>query len=76
MQVILSSDEYNELKRIKDSEYFKLEKQYADLYREYKELKRENENLTRQIFELVKNNSNDNFIKKAKESPKRGGFYF
>ena len=63
MQVILSSDEYNELKRVKDNEYFKLERQYADLYREYKELKREKENLTRQIFELVKNNNNDNFIK-------------
>ena len=77
MQIILTEDEYNELKSqsCKDAYAYETNKQIYLLERKIDELKRENDRLARENCELLLNNCKGVSVKIEQEkSPRRGGF--
>ena len=56
MQIILTEDEYNELKNQSHKDAFETNKQIYFLERKIDELKRENDRLARENCELLLNN--------------------
>ena len=77
MQIILTEDEYNELKSQSCKDAYETNKQIYLLERKIDELKRENDRLARENFELLLNNCKDVSVKiEQAKSPRRGGFNF
>ena len=77
MQIILTEDEYNELKSQSCKDAYETNKQICLLEREIDELKRENDRLARENCELLLKNCKGVSVKIEQEkSPKRGGFNF
>ena len=77
MQVILTEDEYNELKNQSHKDAFETNKQIYLLERRIDELKRENDRLARENCELLLNNCKGVSVKlEQAKSPRRGGFNF
>lgn len=77
MQIILTEDEYNELKNQSHKDAFETNKQIYLLEKEIDELKRENDRLARENCELLLNNCKGVSVKiEQAKSPKRGGFNF
>ena len=77
MQIILTEDEYNELKNQSCRDVYETNRQIYLLEREIDELKRENDRLARENCELLLNNCKGVSVKKEQaKSPRRGGFNF
>ena len=77
MQIILTEDEYNELKSQSCKDAYETNKQIYLLERKIDELKRENDKLARENCELLLNNCKDVSVKIEQEkSPRLGGFNF
>ena len=77
MQIILTEDEYNELKNQSHKDAFETNKQIYLLEKEIDELKRENDRLARENCELLLNNRKGVSVKlEQAKSPRRGGFNF
>ena len=77
MQIILTEDEYDELKNQSCKNAYETNKQIYLLEREIDELKRENDRLARENCELLLKNCKGVSVKIEQEkSPKRGGFNF
>ena len=77
MQIILTEDEYNELKSQSCKDAYETNKQIYLLERKIDELKRENDRLARENCELLLNNYKGVPVKiEQAKSPKRGGFNF
>ena len=77
MQIILTENEYNELKSQSCKDAYETNKQIYLLEREIDELKRENDRLARENCELLLNNCKGVSVKiEQAKSPKRGGFNF
>ena len=77
MQIILTEDEYNELKSQSRKDTYETNKQIYLLEREIDELKRENDRLARENCELLLKNCKGVSVKIEQEkSPRRGGFNF
>ena len=77
MQIILTEDEYNELKSQSCKDAYETNKQIYLLERKIDELKRENDRLTRENCELLLKNYKGVSVKIEQEkSPRRGGFNF
>lgn len=78
MQIILTEDEYNELKNQSHKDAFETNKQIYLLEKEIDELKRENDRLARENCELLLKNCKDVSVKivEQEKSPRRGGFNF
>ena len=74
MQIILTEDEYNELKSQSRKDAYETNKQIYLLEREIDELKRENDRLARENCELLLNNCKGVSVKieQAKSSKRRG----
>ena len=77
MQIILTEDEYNELKSQSCKDAYETNKQIYLLERRIDELKRENDRLARENCELLLKNYKGVAVKIEQEkSPRRGGFNF
>lgn len=77
MQIILTEDEYNELKNQSRRDAYETNRQIYLLERRIDELKRENDRLARENCELLLNNCKGVSVKPEQaKSPKRGGFNF
>ena len=77
MQIILTEDEYNELKSQSCKDAYETNKQIYLLERRIDELKIENDRLARENFELLLNNCKGVSVKiEQAKSPRRGGFNF
>lgn len=77
MQIILTEDEYNELKSQSCKDAYETSKQIYLLERKIDELKRENDRLARENCELLLNNCKGVSVKiEQAKSPRRGGFNF
>ena len=77
MQIILTEDEYNELKSQSCKDAYETNKQIYLLEREIDELKRENDRLARENYKLLLKNCKGVSVKIEQEkSPRRGGFNF
>ena len=77
MQIILTEDEYNELKSQSCKDAYETNKQIYLLERKIDELKRENDILARENCELLLKNCKGVSVKIEEEkSPRRGGFNF
>ena len=77
MQIILTENEYNELKNQSCRDAYETNKQIYLLEREINELKRENDRLAKENCELLLNNCKGVSVKlEQAKSPKRGGFNF
>ena len=77
MQIILTEDEYNELKSRSCKDACETNKQIYLLERKIDELKRENDRLARENCELLLKNCKGVSVKIEQEkSPRRGGFNF
>ena len=77
MQIILTEDEYNELKNQSCRDAYETNRQIYLLERRIDELKRENDRLARENCELLLNNCKDVSVKvEQAKSSKRGGFNF
>ena len=77
MQIILTEDEYNELKSQSCKAAYETDKRIYLLERRIDELKRENDRLARENCELLLNNCKGVSVKlEQAKSPKRGGFNF
>ena len=77
MQIILTEDEYNELKNQSCRDAYETNKQIYLLERKIDELKRENDRLARENCELLLNNCKGVSVKvEQAKSSKRGGFNF
>ena len=77
MQIILTEDEYNELKSQSCKEAYETNKRIYLLERKIDELKRENDRLARENCELLLKNCKGVSVKvEQAKSSKRGGFNF
>ena len=77
MQIILTEDEYNELKSQSCKDAYEQSKRVYLLERKIDELKRENDRLARENCELLLNNYKGVSVKvEQAKSPRRGGFNF
>ena len=77
MQIILTEDEYNELKSQSCKDAHETNKRIYLLERRIDELKRENDRLARENCELLLKNCKGVSVKIEQEkSPRRGGFNF
>ena len=77
MQIILTENEYNELKSQSCKDAYETNKQIYLLERKIDELKRENDRLARENCELLLNNCKGVSVKvEQAKSSKRGGFNF
>ena len=77
MQIILTEDEYDELKSQSCKKAYETNKQIYLLERKIDELKRENDRLARENCELLLNNCKDISVKiEQAKSPRQGGFNF
>ena len=77
MQIILTENEYNELKSQSCKNAYETNKQTYLLERRIDELKRENDRLARENCELLLKNCKSVSVKIEQEkSPRRGGFNF
>ena len=77
MQIILTEDEYNELKSQPCKDAYEINKRIYLLERKIDELKRENDRLARENCELLLNNCKGVSVKiEQAKSLKRGGFNF
>lgn len=77
MQIILTEDEYNELKSQSCKGTYETNKQIYLLERRIDELKRENDRLAKENCKLLLNNCKGVSVKiEQAKSPRRGGFNF
>ena len=77
MQIILTEDEYNELKSQSCRDAYETNRQIYLLERRIDELKRENDRLARENCELLLKNCKGVSVKIEQEkSPRLGGFNF
>ena len=77
MQIILTEDEYNELKSQSCKDSYEQSKRVCLLEQRIEELQKENDRLARENFELLLNNCKGVSVKiEHAKSPKRGGFNF
>ena len=77
MQIILTEDEYNELKSQSCKDAYETNKRIYLLERRIDELKRENDRLARENCKLLLNNCKGVSVKiEQAKSPERGGFNF
>ena len=77
MQIILTENEYNELKSQSCKDAYETNKQIYLLESEINELKRENDRLAKENCEILLNNCKGVSVKIEQEkSPKRGRFNF
>ena len=77
MQIILTEDEYNELKSQSCKDAYETNKKIYLLERRIDELKRENDRLARENCELLLNNCKGVSVKiEQAKSPRQGGFNF
>ena len=77
MQIILTEDEYNELKSQSCKDAYETNKRIYLLERKIDELKRENDRLARENCEFLLKNCKGVSVKIEQEkSPRRGGFNF
>ena len=77
MQIILTENEYNELKSQSCKDPYEINKKIYLLEKRIDELKRENDRLARENCELLLNNCKGVSVKvEQAKSSKRGGFNF
>lgn len=77
MQIILTEDEYNELKSQSYKDVYETSKRICFLEKRIDELRRENDRLARENCELLLNNYKGVSAKlEQAKSPRRGGFNF
>lgn len=77
MEIVLTEDEYNELKSQSCKDAYETSQRIYLLERKINELQRENDRLVRENCELLLNNCKDVSVKLEQvKSPRRGGFNF
>lgn len=77
MQIILTEDEYNELKSQSCKDAYETNQRIYLLEQKIEELRRENDRLAKENCELLLNNCKGVSVKlEQAKSPKRGGFNF